>query len=797
MEKRMSKFNLVSAAIFGVLLPAFTLIVEAASHMCAQSFFDPIPTWAHVAIIGLVPVVNSLVLTAVWKNEPAPLGKLLTANALVIGICMFYTLLFLPLLPLSVIAILWLGMGFLPLAPLLCLIYSVVCRRHLLRLNNAAPAWYSKIGWGLGLAVLLLISLEAPQTWTRIGMQMSSSANAEDRASGIRFLRWAGDRELMLRMCYFRTGRATDLVSFLFSLRDQTTSEDARKIFNRVTGKPFNAVPPPPLPGRLGYDFPAFDQGLGGDSVAGRVDNLRLVASRIDGSIDAHAALGYLEWTMVFENQSRTAREARTQILLPPGGVVSRLTLWVHGEEREAAFAATGKVREAYTKVVNQRRDPVLVTAKGPDRILVQCFPVQPRSEMKIRLGITLPLALEQNNTGRIFLPVFLGRNFGIPETTRHAVWLESQLPMKASPELTLERNGNNGFSLRGMLPPSGLSDLRAGVECSRTENRNTAWAPNPADEKESIIYQYIENVAPNESQNLIIVLDGSMAMAAAQTELAKALKQLPLNTPVALVLAADNVQEILPLGPVNEDVLSTVAMFFKQTDFAGGRDNLPALAHAWEMAASGKDSSLILWIHGPQPVSLAHPQILVQKWERRPQQAKIVDLQTSVGPNRIAEAFLGRPGYQLFRFARPLDEVLISFFKQWENKTSGPVFVREQVSVERLSSTRQKPAAEEKTSIHLVKLWAHRQILDLCAQAKAANRDKAVGMAVRHQLVTPVSGAVVLETDQQYKDAGLTPGDPAKVPIIPEPELLAVMGVGLVVLLWLGWVRRRSCPVA
>ena len=117
----------------------------------------------------------------------------------------------------------------------------------------------------------------------------------------------------------------------------QETIDRAADLFNN--NYQLDAVPPP---GRLGYDFPAFDQGLGGDSVAGRVDNLLLTASRIDGSIDAQAALGYLEWTMVFENQSPVAREARTQILLPPGGVVSRLTLWVHGEEREAAFAATG-----------------------------------------------------------------------------------------------------------------------------------------------------------------------------------------------------------------------------------------------------------------------------------------------------------------------------------------------------------------------------------------------------------------------------------------------------------------------
>jgi hypothetical protein len=63
-------------------------------------------------------------------------------------------------------------------------------------------------------------------------------------------------------------------------------------------------------------------------------------------------------------------------VQLPPGGVVSRLTLWVNGEEREAAFAGRSQTRQAYQQVVSRRRDPVLVTTAGRDRVLVQCFPV-------------------------------------------------------------------------------------------------------------------------------------------------------------------------------------------------------------------------------------------------------------------------------------------------------------------------------------------------------------------------------------------------------------------------------------
>jgi len=57
--------------------------------------------------------------------------------------------------------------------------------------------------------------------------------------------------------------------------------------------------------------------------------------------------------------------------------------------------------------------------------------------------------------------------------------------------------------------------------------------------------------------------------------------------------------------------------------------------------------------------------------------------------------------------------------------------------------------------------------------------------MAVGYQLVTPVSGAVVLETVQQYEQAGLEPVDEATVPTIPEPQTIFLMGIVAVMLLW------------
>ena len=106
---------------------------------------------------------------------------------------------------------------------------------------------------------------------------------------------------------------------------------------------------------------------------------------------------------------------------------MSRLNLWVNGEPREAAFAGRTKVTQAYQQVaIRQRRDPVLVTTAGRDRVLVQCFPVPVGGEMKIRLGITIPLLLEDQTHANLVMPHFVNRNFRIPDDVRHSVWIES-----------------------------------------------------------------------------------------------------------------------------------------------------------------------------------------------------------------------------------------------------------------------------------------------------------------------------------------------------------------------------------
>src|SRR4030095_1198608 len=99
------------------------------------------------------------------------------------------------------------------------------------------------------------------------------------------------------------------------------------------------------------------------------------------------------------------------------------------------------------------------------------------------------------------------------------------------------------------------------------------------------------------------------------------------------------------------------------------------------------------------------------------------------------------------------------------------------------------------KTSAHLVRLWARQE---------AARRDAAApsgggpaDLAVRYRLVKPSAGAGVLETAQQYEEAGLTPGSPQEVPTIPEPSLVVLLVAAAALLALLARSRSRWRVVA
>lgn len=761
--------TIVFIALFGVGLPIAALLFEAITGMCRKIFFDPLPTPIHFALYAAIPLANMRLMLALLRGEALP-PRWGLLHAFSAGVALFYSVVFLPISPIAAMAVAIFGIGLFGLSPMLALVCVIFARRALKAGGGQAP---SRLWRGMALAFLVLLAVDAPSTMTRIGMQMAASDSAETRLHGIQLLRKLGDEKLMLRLCYRQHGQATDLLGALFTSTTESDPQQARLTFYRVTGRLFNSQPAPVHRSMREWEL-AFDDDLGGDSVGQRADGVALVASRMDGSVDANAAVGYMEWTMEFHNMSASQQEGRAEIMLPPDAVISRATLWIDGEEREAAFGGRAQVQAAYAKVVSQRRDPLLVTTAGKDRILVQMFPIPPSGNMKIRLGITAPMAPPGRGAMHLRLPAFSERNFELAPDLRHAVWFESTTPLKGSPGLNAQAGPHGLHAVRGELAEPSPAQPMHTVWAPGARPAALAWSTDDKSDDGKVVVQEYGEAAAIPPQRIAVVIDGSSSMRQQKRQLLEALASFPRNVEMAVVFAGDVKPSLFLHNGANS--LPT-RQYLAQLDFAGGRDNSDALGAAWDWASTSSRGAIV-WIHGPQPLASQSTETLRQRFERRASQVALYDLAVERGPNEIAQQLQGVSTVPSFG---KLDEDLGKLFAQWQPGATQSLLLRER-----------RPAAaglpqSSRTSQHLARLWAASEVSAMSGDP--ARGAAAVALATRYQLVTPVSGAVVLESREQYKDAGLEPVPPGSVPTIPEPETWAMIVVAMLMLLW----HRRS----
>jgi len=488
---------------------------------------------------------------------------------------------------------------------------------------------------------------------------------------------------------------------------------------------------------------------------------LDLAESRFDGHLDATSQTGYGEWTMVFKNASAIQREARCQVLLPTHGRVSRLTLWVNGTPQEAAFNTVSKVKAAYRAVaVVQRRDPVLATMVGPDTVMFQCFPVPAQGEMKIRFGVTAPMT-----GGTWDLPRIIERNFGAASKLEHALWLQGDAAFKLAGSERPQPSSSDGpgHSLSISLKPEFVSSNGIEVLLDKTTTPpETVWCEDSrAKPEERILIREPRMVTrPALPGKAIVVIDGSSSMASQKEQILETVKSTTREETI-LLLADDSARKVTP---------EELAAY----RFTGGRDNEPALREAIRIAKSNGGGPII-WLHGPQAVKLAQGEELQQLMERGTVRPVIDECALVAGPNRLVEA-LYRNGC-LHRIADPSggEENLGRFLAKLREPGKEPGWQwRRSATADGLSG--------KKVWAHLARVWAIETAEDTTASTSDETRSS---LAARYQLVTPLSGAVVLETRQQYADHGLVPGDPSaspQIPNIPEPStmllfILSIMG--------------------
>jgi len=200
-----------------------------------------------------------------------------------------------------------------------------------------------------------------------------------------------------------------------------------------------------------------------------------------------------------------------------------------------------------------------------------------------------------------------------------------------------------------------------------------------------------------------------------------------------------------------------------------------------------------VLWIHGPQAMLLGTTDELRQRMERR-RDGPVVHTYAAIGgENRLLAGLADLPSFRAVPRYLPGNADLRSFVAELVGARERIVAART-----RLPNTRPSAAGDGvETSDHLLRLWAADRIDALLHPAAGrppglAERKQAVALAAQYQLVTAVSGAVVL--DSQAATDAVAGSDPAQtsVPTVPEPETWALLALIAVLLLVAARARRR-----
>lgn len=225
----------------GVILPS-SVIVLILLIPPAEVAIDALPTPWHLLWVSLVPASNFLIWRRQWYGRLRPPAWLVHLNSLGIGISLIYTLKYLHLVLMGLVLAFFL-IGLWAMAPALALLCSLACRGYLhgARANVGADR-LPTLSLGLTLALLLLALPFVPAISSEYGLHLAVSDSQSKRQHGLSWLRRFVSRDDLLKSCYRESAPAIQWLGAALANEDAATSEQARTIYYRVTGKPLQSV---------------------------------------------------------------------------------------------------------------------------------------------------------------------------------------------------------------------------------------------------------------------------------------------------------------------------------------------------------------------------------------------------------------------------------------------------------------------------------------------------------------------------------------------------------------------------
>lgn len=509
-------FEGVFVVTFGSILPGLGLLAYAIYSMSTAVKPNLVEVLGKLALLLVVPIFNFAVWSAVRRGylvRPRYIGLM---NGFALGLSTSWTIIWLKAITSHDSTCKFGWMLLLCSAPFL--LFAAGCLSHDLwqktELNiRKITTTFSVLG-----CLLSVLFVFTPMTRTfYIQSQLTDarSGSLSDQAKAIAVLRSvASDKDLRPSK---HPVSGFSLASLLIPNRGlDTGAETDRNLYFRITGKPYFDEPSNPK-SALNENFVA----------GGKIAGLSLLKSLVSGNIDANTLSSSVDWALTFHNSSTATQEACGEISVPKNAVVSRVTLWIDGEPREAAFASKSRVQAAYDAVVAEKRDPLLVTMSAPDRVLFQCFPIPANGgEMKIRLGFKMPLETKDGKICSMELPKLVSSNFNLPK--RHRVSLTTKdVPVHSIDGMVTSKTAS-GYVLSGIIKPNDKGESIRSVAVERktdvTEVATMDWYSKEA----RYIIERIREIAAPVPKRVLVVVDTSASLKRDAAEIKEALASIP-----------------------------------------------------------------------------------------------------------------------------------------------------------------------------------------------------------------------------------------------------------------------------
>ncbi len=733
---------------FGSILPGLGLLAYALYSLFNTMEANGFAAVGKMALVLIVPILNFAVWSSVRKRyliRPRLIGLM---NGLAVGLSASWTMI-------------WLKCFFASQSPVYCKFgwMLLLCMSPFLlfaAISLGLELWrktepsIGRIARTFSLLGVLLSSsfVFAPMIHALLiqsNLQEARQSSLRKQEESISFLRCIATKEDLRPSEYPITGFG--LAELLIPNRGLGDGPD-KDLYFRITGNTYQNSERKADGANDGQP----DQFLGSSIVGPQVRGLSLTRSQISGSIDPASLSSSIDWTMIFHNVDTQAREARSEIALPVGAVVSRVTLWINGQAQEGAFGSTVKTREAYRSIVARSRDPLLVTMSGTDRVIVQCSPVPAGGgEMKIRLGLKVPIDTCDGTSCSMQLPNLLSTNFTPPK--RHRVHLSSQ-EMFLAPNIGTVARNTRDFSVDGIIKGHNSVQPLAVVSMKRTVQLRELATPDWYSRGKQFIVQRLQEATTFVPKRLVVVIDSSASLKNDASQIKEALSSIPSDLRPIVYFSSEANSENPKECDITASTLTEALATVESGHFVGGQDNAPALREALEDAAE-HPAGAVLWIHGPQPFApkpfISDPLDLVHNLQ-------MYDFQIQPGPNSVLESVRLECLGNMVSYSSVLHESTVAkdlktLFASWSSVTKKVVVVRK--------TSKDCPnipvVLDRLVSAQITCLWAKEEVARLMTSGQTKQAEMLAG---KYRVVTPVTGVVVLERQSDYAAHQLDPGN-------------------------------------